>query len=385
MPATELRQTVLREARHVVVKIGTQLITGTPAAGKGRPRKPRAAIDTAFIGDVARQIAELTAGGTRVTLVSSGAIGAGCVEMGLDKRPADVAEQQAVAAIGQRALMTHWHEAFAEHGLGVGQVLLTRADFDDRLRYLNIRNCVGKLQEMGCVPVLNENDSVAVEEIRFGDNDLLAALMCNALRADVLLLLTSVDGLLDEKGRVLDRVDNVIDKLALVRQDEKTGFGSGGMQSKLEAARVVVEAGELAVIASGREPDVIRRVLDGERLGSVFAPAVRKLDSRQRWIGLTARPAGAVTIDLGAAEAIRGKGKSLLATGVRDMTGRFERGDVVMVRDPNGREIARGLTNYSADELRLIQGKRSNQLAAALGRPAYKAVVHRDNLVVLQG
>ncbi|MEM7627015.1 MAG: glutamate 5-kinase [Planctomycetota bacterium] len=382
MPATDLRQTVIRDARRVVVKIGTQLITGTP--GKPGRNKPLPTIDTGFIADAARQVAELTARGYQITLVSSGAIGAGCVEMGLDKRPTDVAEQQAVAAIGQRTLMTHWHDAFAEHGLGVGQVLLTRGDFDDRLRFLNIRNCVNKLQEMGCVAVLNENDSVAVEEIRFGDNDLLAALMCNALRADALLLLTSVDGLLDDKGKVIDRIDNVIDKLALVRQEQKTGFGSGGMQTKLEAARVVVEAGEVAVIASGLEPDVIRRVLDGERLGSVFAPNGRKLDSRQRWIGLTVRPAGAVTIDLGAAEAIRAKGKSLLATGVREMTGRFERGDVVMVRDPNGREIARGLTNYSADELRLIQGKRSNQLAAALGRPAYKSVIHRDNLVVLQ-
>ncbi|MEL7089929.1 MAG: glutamate 5-kinase, partial [Planctomycetota bacterium] len=335
--------------------------------------------------DVARQIAELTRKGYRVTLVSSGAIGAGCVALGLDKRPTDVAEQQAVAAIGQRALMTHWHDAFAEHGLGVGQVLLARTDFDDRLRYLNIRNCINKLQEMNCVPVLNENDSVAVEEMRFGDNDLLAALTCTALRAQVLLLLTSVDGLLDEKNRVIDRIDNVIDQLALVRQDQKTGFGSGGMQTKLEAARVVVEAGEPAVIASGSEKDVIRRVLEGERLGSVFAPHPRKLDSMQRWIGLTARPAGAVTIDPGAAEALRHKGKSLLAVGVRDMTGRFERGDVLMVRDPNGREIARGLTNYNADELRLIRGKRSNQLAAALGRPAYKSVIHRDNLVVLTG
>jgi glutamate 5-kinase len=380
MPSTPIRQSVLREAKHVVVKIGTQLITGPAAAGK---RSAPPTVDRDFIRQMARQIAELSAAGVRVTLVSSGAIGAGCVERGLTRRPTDVAEQQAVAAIGQRALMTHWHEAFAEHGLGVGQVLLTRADFDDRLRFLNIRNCVAKLHEMKCVPVLNENDTVAVEEIRFGDNDLLAALMCSALRAPVLLLLTSVDGLLDERGRVIDRVDQVVDQLALVRRDEKTGWGSGGMQTKLEAARVVVESGEVAVIASGREQDVVRRVLGGERLGTVFVPAVKKLDSRQRWIGLTARPAGAVSVDGGAAEAVRGKGKSLLATGVRDLTGRFERGDVVMVRDADGREIARGLSNYSADELRLIMGKRSNQIPGVLGRPAYKAVVHRDNLVVL--
>ncbi|MEO1236461.1 MAG: glutamate 5-kinase [Planctomycetota bacterium] len=383
MPSTEIRQNVLRHAQHVVVKIGTQLITGAASTRSKKNAKPLPAVDTDFIADIARQVAALTQSGRRVTLVSSGAIGAGCVERGLTKRPTDVAEQQAVAAIGQRALMTHWHDALGEHGLGVGQVLLTRADFDDRLRFLNIRNCVAKLHDMGCVPVLNENDTVAVEEIRFGDNDLLAALMCSALRAEVLVLLTSVDGLLDSDGQVIDRVDSVLDQLQHVRRGQKSDWGSGGMQTKLEAARIAVEAGEVAVIASGTEPDVITRLLDGEKLGTVFAPATRRLDSRQRWIGLTARPAGAVTLDAGAVDALSKKGKSLLATGVAELTGRFERGDVVMLRDPQGREIARGLSNYSADELRLIRGKRSNQIPGILGRPAYRAVVHRDNLVLL--
>ena len=377
MPSTQLRQTVLADARSVVVKIGSQLITG------GAKKSDPPAVNVGFIAEIARQIAELQSAGYRVTLVSSGAIGCGCVERGMRRRPTDVAEAQAIAAIGQRALMTHWHEAFAGHGLGVGQVLLTRADFDDRLRFLNIRNCVAKLHEMNCIPVLNENDTVAVEEIRFGDNDLLASLMCSALRAQVLLLLTSVEGLLDDRGQVIDRVDDVIASRSMVQQDQKSTWGSGGMQTKLEAARVAVEAGEIAVIASGRQENVIRRVLAGEKLGTVFVPAVRKLDSRQRWIGLTVRPAGSISVDDGAAEALRQKGKSLLATGVRDLTGRFERGDIVMVRDPQGREIGRGLSNYSADELRLIMGKRSNQIASILGRPGYKAVVHRDHLVML--
>jgi len=378
MPSTDLRQSVLTSAAHVVVKIGTQLITG------GTAKKALPTVDLDFIADVARQIAELSARGVRVTLVSSGAIGAGCVERGLTKRPTDVAEQQAVAAIGQRALMTLWHDAFRARDLGAGQVLLTRTDFDDRLRFLNIRNCVTTLHAMNCIPVLNENDTVAVEEMRFGDNDLLAALMCNALRADVLLLLTSVEGLLDGDGRVIDRVDNVLDQLQHVRRGQKSSWGSGGMQTKLEAARVVVEAGEVAVIASGKQPNIIQRLLAGEaELGTVFAPAVRTLDSRQRWIGLTARPAGAITLDPGAAEAVAKKNKSLLAAGVRDLTGRFERGDVVMLRDPAGKEIARGLTNYAADELRLIQGKRSNQIAGILGKPAYKSVVQREHLVLL--
>ena len=247
---------------------------------------------------------------------------------------------------------------------------------------MNIRNCIAKLHELKAVPVLNENDTVAVEEIRFGDNDLLAALTCSSLKADALILLTSVPGLLDAQGNVIDRVDDVLDQLQHVRR-EKSSWGSGGMQTKLEAARVAVESGELAVIADGRAPDVLTRLLTGEQLGTVFAPAERRLDSRQRWIGLTARPAGTIAIDAGAAEALTKKATSLLATGVTGLTGRFDRGDVVMLCDPSGREVARGLTNYTADELRLIQGKKSNQLAAVLGRPAYKAVVQRNNLVVL--
>ncbi len=383
MPSTVLRETRLTDARHVVVKIGTQLITGG-VGGKSMP-----AIDTAFIANIAAQIAALRKKKVRVTLVSSGAVGAGCVQLNRKTRPTDVAEQQAVAAIGQRALVTHWHEALSAlskpgtaSALTAAQVLLTRVDFDDRLRYLNIRNCIAKLHELKAVPVLNENDTVAVEEIRFGDNDLLAALTCSALKADALILLTSVPGLLDAQGQVIDRVDDVLDQLQHVRR-EKSSWGSGGMQTKLEAARVAVESGELAVIADGREPDVLTRVLSGERLGTVFAPAQRRLDSRQRWIGLTARPAGTITVDAGAADALTQKTTSLLATGVTGMTGRFGRGDVVMLCDPSGREVARGLSNYTADELRLIQGKKSNQLAAVLGRPAYKAVVHRNNLVVL--
>lgn len=377
MPSTAIRQEVLTQARRVVVKIGTQLLTKDTE----RDGKKCVGLDTRFIGNIAGQVAKLRQQAVEVTLVSSGAIGAGCVELGLTKRPTDVAEAQAVAAVGQRRLMTAWHTAFARRKLGVGQVLLTRSDFDDRGRFLNIRNCVSRLHEMGCVPILNENDTVAVEELRFGDNDFLAGLTTNALRADVLVMLTVVDGLLDESGQVVDRVDDVIGALSQVRA-ERSGWGSGGMGSKLEAARVVTEAGEVAVVASGREKDVVMRLLSGERLGTVFAPADRKLDSRQRWIGLTARPAGTVTVDDGAAKAVREKGKSLLATGITAMTGRFERGDVLLVRDTAGKEIGRGLSNYSGEELRLIAGKRSSEFAKLLGRPGYSAVIHRDHLVL---
>lgn len=398
MPSTSIRQNVLPQATRVVVKIGTQLLTkrgpaGAGAGTRGSGRTSRSTsgggggglcVDAAFVRRMAKQIAGLHERGVAVTLVSSGAVGAGCAELKLAKRPTDVADAQAVAAVGQRRLMTHWHNAFTKLGLGVGQVLLTRTDFDDRLRFLNFRNCVARLHEHRCIPVLNENDTIAVEELRFGDNDLLAGLASNALRAEALVLLTGVEGLLDGAGDVVDLVDDVIGFRDLVRT-EKSSWGSGGMSSKLEAARVVTEAGEVAVVASGKVKDVLPRILSGERIGTVFAPAGRKLDSRQRWIGLTARPAGAVTIDDGAAKALVDRGKSLLATGITTMTGRFDRGDVLLVRDAAGRELGRGLTNYSADELRLIAGKKTAEFEKLLGRPGYAAVIHRDNLVVLNG
>lgn len=374
MPSTELRQTVLTTAKSVVVKIGTQLLT------KEEGGKP--SLDAAFIRQIARQIVQLHKQGRRVTLVSSGAVGAGCAALGIDKRPTDLAELQAVAAIGQRQLMTEWHKAFNRHKLSVGQVVLTRTDFDDRVRFLNIRNCINKLHELNSIPVLNENDTVAVEELRFGDNDLLAAMTTNALRADALLLLTSVDGLLDGDGKVIDLIDDMAAYQGLLRA-ESSKWGRGGMSTKLESARLVMDAGEVAVIASGRETNVITRVLAGERLGTVCLPAGRKLDSRQRWIALTARPSGTIQIDDGAAKAICERNKSLLATGVTQITGRFERGDVLLVRSDAGKELARGLTNYSAEELRLIMGKRSSQFEKLLGNAAYDEVIHRDNLVVL--
>ena len=378
MPSTELRQTVLRDAKRVVVKVGTQLITRTTADGPG--------IDTAFLSSLLSQIKTLRDKGIEVVLVCSGAIGAGCAELGLAKKPTDIAQQQAVAAVGQRKLMAHLHSAAKRRGMAVGQVLLTRADFDDRVRFLNIRNCITTLHGMDILPVLNENDTVAVDELRFGDNDMLAALTANALRADAMILLTSAEGLLDGDDHVIDLCEDPIAAQQHARQTQST-WGTGGIAAKLEAVRVVCEAGELAVIAPGTRKHVLIDLLKGERIGTVFTSPARskKLDSRERWIALTARPAGTVTIDDGAAKALTTRGKSLLASGITEVTGRFDRGDVLMVRDTNGRELARGLSNYTADELALIKGKRSAQFEKLLGRPAYTAVVHRDNLVVVSG
>ncbi|MEM6749499.1 MAG: glutamate 5-kinase [Planctomycetota bacterium] len=371
--APTLRQEVLRSARHVVVKIGSALLTRETRVGFG--------VRAGFIRDLVDQVVALRGQGRRVTIVSSGAVAAGCVEMGVRKRPADVAELQALAAVGQRRLMSYYHAALRRHGLSAGQLLLSRDDFDHRERFLNIRNCVLKLQEMGAVPVLNENDAAAVDEIRFGDNDLLAAMMSNALGAQALVLLTVVDGVLDPRRRLIPEIRDGASPVKGVT-DARSAWGSGGMRSKLDAARLVAQAGEAAVIANGNTPQALRRVLAGEPIGTLVAPATRRLAARSRWIGLTARPAGTLTLDDGAARALVQGKKSLLATGVIGVTGRFERGDILVLRDARGRELARGLSNYDAQDLQRIAGMRSPQIAATLGRPAYKAVVHRDNLVV---
>ena len=367
---------MLANARRVVVKLGTALLTRTADDGAG------VGIDSACLRRIASQVAKLRSAGVEVTLVSSGAIGAGCVELGRETRPTDLAEAQAVAAIGQRRLMSQWHQAFSRQGVKVAQLLLTRSDFDDRTRFLNIRNCLAHLHDLGCLPILNENDAVAVDEIRFGDNDLLAAVTCNALRADALIVLSVVDGLLDDAGERVDLVEHVGDHLRLAKS-EKSGWGSGGMLSKLEAARRVTAAGEVAVIANGRERNVLPRLLRGEKLGTVLLPASRKLDARSRWIGLTAQPAGTVTVNPCAVEALTRQGRSLLAIGITGMTGQFDAGAVLMIRDDKGREIARGLTNYGDADLRQLMGRKSEAFESILGRPAYDEVVHRDNMVVV--
>jgi glutamate 5-kinase len=370
--SSELRQTVLAGARRIVVKIGTNTLTNSHGH-----------LDPHWIKDLASQVVTLKKAGYEITIVSSGAVAAGVAELGLKSRPKDVVGKQAVAAVGQRRLMTHMHDAFEPHGLAVGQLLLTRADLDDRIRFLNLRNCVNRLHELGCVPIFNENDSVAVDEIRFGDNDMLAALVCNAVQADALVLLSVVDGLLDHDGRLVEFVPQVADVLELDHKG-KSAHGTGGMTSKLEAVSLVTDSGHIAVIAGGRVPNVLLRLLrDAQTVGTVFAPARRKLDSRSRWIGKTKRPSGAVTIDQGAVTALCSRGKSLLAMGIVGVEGDFERGEVVSVRNPEGQEIARGLCNYNSVELRQIMGSKSSQFEKILGRPAFDEVIHRDNLVVL--
>ncbi|MEM6334574.1 MAG: glutamate 5-kinase [Planctomycetota bacterium] len=377
MDAERIRLEVLAKARRVVVKVGSQLVT---ARGEGGGLR----IDRGFVDGLCAELAGLMGDGYEVTLVCSGAIAAGCAELGLADRPTDLPRLQAVAAVGQRRLMTHLHEAMGTHDRRVGQVLLTRGDFDDRARFLNVRNCLNELAAMGVLAVANENDAVAVDEIRYGDNDLLAAHVAHALRADALVLLTGVDGLLDGDSKVVSTVTGNAGEqhLGQGESDGRSAWGSGGMATKLEAGRLIADAGEVAVIANGRTPGILRAVLTGEPIGTVFVPADRKLDSRRRWTGLTRRTRGTVVVNAGAAAALRDQGKSLLAVGVTSVDGAFATGDVVAIVNEAGGEIGRGVSAYDAATLRRVMGMRSEAIAEALGEPAPGPVVHRDDLAV---
>lgn len=370
----DLRQQLLRQVKSVVIKLGSQLLSDKD----GR-------LDTSFIGTIAQQVARLRAGGVRVTIVSSGAIAAGLRELNFPKRPTDLGKLQAVAAVGQRRLMDVWAAAFEPHGRPVAQILLTREDIDDRTRFLNLRNTIAAIHDLNAVPIINENDTISTDElikITFGDNDILAALVAQALRAELLVILSVVDGLLDADGQSVRLVEDLAHAHSLVRR-EKSALGKGGMNSKLEAARMVTGAGEALVVANGRMPDVLPRLLDGEAVGTLFAPASRKLASRSRWIG-SARSSGIIVVDEGAAKALVERNSSLLPAGIRGIEGDFARGDVVEIRTIAGAVVARGLSNYSTADVQRVAGKKTHEVRELLAEQAYDEVVHRDNLVLGQ-
>ena len=358
--------------KSIVVKLGTQLLTDKT----GR-------LDTEFLAQISGQIAGLRSRGTLVTIVSSGAIGAGVVELNLPGRPTDLAKLQAVAAVGQRRLMDAWAAAFSPFKLHVAQLLLTREDIDDRQRFLNLRNTIHAVHELGGVPIINENDTISTDEIvkiTFGDNDILAALVTHALRADLLVLLSVVDGISDASGTPARLVESVDEARDWVRK-EKSALGKGGMDSKLNAARMVTDAGSAMVVADGRMENVLTNLLAGSEVGTLFVPGAKKRSARSRWIG-SARPVGTIVVDDGAVKALVEKNRSLLPAGIKSVTGGFSRGDVVAINSADGRLIARGLSNYSVSEIEVIRGKKTIEVRAILQESAYDEVVHRDNLVL---
>jgi glutamate 5-kinase len=368
----------LGRVRRLVVKVGTGQVT-TPEAGPDRRR----------IGALAAELATLRADRIEVTLVTSGAIATGMARLALARRPRTVPEKQAAAAVGQSALMRHYEAAFKRHGVAVGQVLLTAHDIGDRARYLNARNTLLALLHLGVVPIVNENDTVAVDEIKVGDNDNLSALVASLVEADLLVLLTDVEGLYtadparDPAAVKLDIVETLSDDIARMAWAHEDGVSVGGMATKLQAAQKAAASGVPMVIASGREPGVLARILAGEPVGTYFVPKADRLGARKRWIAFAAPPQGRLVVDAGAARALTGHGRSLLPSGVTDVTGEFGAGEVVAVVDGGGKEIARGLVNFDTGELRRIRGAKTQEIEARLGYKSFDEVIHRDNLVIL--
>jgi glutamate 5-kinase len=376
-----LRQEIAATAQTLVVKVGTRVLTHAD----GRLNEDR-------IVCLAEDITAAYAGGHRVVLVSSGAVGAGINLLGLPRRPTDLAKLQAVAAIGQTSLIETYDRTFCKHGRRAAQVLLTADDISHRTRYLNVRNTLLSLLEFNAIPVINENDTVAVDELMttFGDNDRLAALVTNLLRASLLVILSDVDGLYDGDpqdpgSQVIPTVNRLNDAIRNLVRDRATGLSKGGMASKLEAARIVTTAGENVIIAGGRYPGILRQVLAGEEVGTLFLAQGKSVSPWKRWIGFSARPRGRLLLDAGAVLAVAEQGRSLLAVGIVASEGEFGKGDAVALCDERGREIARGLTNYAAADVRRIQGLASSRIAQVLGHRPYQEVVHRDNLALVGG
>ena len=375
-----LRQELAASATTIVVKVGTRVLT-----------KADGTLNDERIAQLAEELNSIKEAGRHPVLVSSGAVGAGLSQLGLKQRPTDLAQLQAVAAVGQTKLIEAYDRTFRKHGRHAAQVLLTAEDLHDRQRYLNVRNTLLMLLEFGAVPVINENDTVAVDELMttFGDNDRLAAMVTNLLRAPLLVILSDVGGLYDgdpslPTSTVLHTVPRIDETVEGLVRDKLTGLSKGGMASKLRAARMVTSAGESVIIASGRDTQVLSRILSGELVGTLFPSQGKSLSPKKRWIGFSAQqPRGRVVLDLGARRAIVEQGRSLLAIGITALEGTFDKGDVVAVAGPDGKELARGLTNYSAQDLSKIKGLKSDRIAEVLGHRPYEEVIHRDNLVLI--
>mgnify|MGYP003444134108 FL=1 len=368
---------VLRDARRIVVKVGSSLVTDE---GRG--------VDAVAIGNWCRQLAALAREGRELVMVSSGAIAEGMKRLGWASRPHELPELQAAAAVGQMGLAQIYESQLAQQGLTSAQVLLTHADLADRERYLNARSTLLTLLALRVLPVINENDTVVNEEIKFGDNDTLGALVANLVEADVLVILTDQRGLYsadprkDPSARLIEQAragDEALERLA---GGAGSSLGRGGMLTKVLAAKRAAGSGASTVIAWGREPDVLLRLAAGEAIGTTLRATTAKLAARKQWMADHLQLRGAVVVDSGAATKLRGEGKSLLPIGVVSVDGEFLRGDVIAVRAPDGAEIARGLANYSAAETRLIARKPSSQIEAVLGYAAGPELIHRDNLVL---
>lgn len=370
------QQDAFQASRTVIVKIGTNVLT-TDADRLDIPR----------IQCIADQIHRMQQTGRRVVLVSSGAVGAGIGILGWNRRPESLPELQAAAAIGQPSLMRTWDDAMARSGRRTAQLLLTGNDFRNRQRYLNVRNTLRTLFDFDVLPIVNENDTVSIREIAVGDNDQLAAMLATLLPDPLLVILSGIAGLYDgapshPDSRVISVVERPDESLLKLVASEQSTRGRGGMGSKLRAILAATGMGESVILASGRSDTVLDDIRLGQPVGTLFMARSETVPAWKRWIAFGAPPAGTLVVDEGAVSAVRDSGRSLLAVGIRDVLGDFESGSLVGLQAPDGAEFARGLANYSADEIRRIRGRRSDQIASALGHVPFGEVIHRDNLAV---
>lgn len=367
--------------QRIVAKFGTGLLTG----GSDN-------LDKAIMSNLVAQLARLHEQGRELILVSSGAMAAGRKELGLSKRVKDIPFRQVLSSVGQHRLMNLYERLFAKYNITVAQALLARADLLDRAAYLNARNTLLALLELKVICIVNENDVVAVDEIReavFGDNDNLSAMVANLIDADLLLILTDIGGLYTADPRrhpaakLIPEVKTIDAEIERLAADTTSQIGTGGMIAKVEAAKLATSSGVTVVIADGREPDVILKVINGEAIGTRFLPVTNRLESRQRWMlsGLSTK--GKLVVDSGAVLALKDQKRSLLAAGIKDVEGRFRRGDIVNICDAEGYRLACGITNYSSRDIAVIKGTHSDQIATLLGYDYGSEVVHRNNLVVV--
>ncbi|MEO0367399.1 MAG: glutamate 5-kinase [Pseudomonadota bacterium] len=365
----------LRNVKRLVVKVGSALLT---ADGRG--------LNPDFIQQLSTQIAEVKAQGIDVVLVSSGAIVAGVADLGWPKRPDKVNQQQAAAAVGQASLIRQYEDAFATHNLKIAQVLLTHSDIADRERYLNARSALTTLIKLDLIAIVNENDTVATEEICFGDNDSLGALVCNLIDADLLVILTDQQGLYSADPRQDANAElvaeaNAEDESLMSMAASGTSLGRGGMITKLSAARIAARSGAATLIAHGQQAGVLKSILAGDEVGTLLTPSQR-LSSKKQWMANQMKIGGSLQLDNGAVTVLKSAGKSLLPVGVIAVNGRFKKGDLVSLLDPDGSEIGRGLSNYSAEEAALVKGMSSVALKKEFGDMAAEELVHRDHMVL---
>jgi glutamate 5-kinase len=372
-----LRHEFLAKVKRVVVKVGSAVLTGPEGLEQG------------VIDGLVRQLASLRQQGREVILVSSGAVAAGRRKLKLSRPVAGIKEKQAAAAVGQSNLMRSYEDIFARYDQMVAQILLTHDDLADRDRYLNVRNTVFTLLDWGIIPIINENDTVSVEELRFGDNDALGAMITNLIEADIFVCLTDVEGLFTgnpsvdpaaEKVLTVNRIDRRVEEMA---GNVLSALGTGGMRSKIRAAKMVATGGGCSFIGPGRQPDVLDLLFSGEPIGTFFLPGPEKMQSRKHWIAFTLKPKGELVLDSGACRALVENGKSLLPSGIIEIHGCFGVGEPVHCLNEKGEAVAAGLVNYNSADIEKLKGARTSEIDSILGFKDSDEVIHRDNLVIL--